>query len=168
MKCGKSHPSSSEPLKTVQSDDHEAGPSDSTLSLTLMPSWIKDEDNREEHPSSFNKLDAYSPQLICSTKRRADRPGTRGRKRPKLRNKIPMDITEEWMVQSTTGTAGQGKMLPSAFAKGLRHTVSTINESNKPEVKSPVTTRDKVSNLRAQFEQMSAENGINKFPSLHK
>ena len=48
--------SSSEPPKTVQSDDHEAGPSDSTLSLTLMPSWIKDEDNREEHPSSFNKL----------------------------------------------------------------------------------------------------------------
>lgn len=79
-----------------------------------------------------------------------------------------MDITEEWMVQSTTGTAGQGNMLPRAFAKGLRHTVSTINESEKTEVKSPVTTRDKVSNLRAQFEQMSAESGINKFPSLHK
>ena len=67
-----------------------------------------------------------------------------------------MDITEEWMVQSTTGTPGQGKMLPRALAKGLRKTVTTINESGKPEVKSPVTTGDKVNNLRARFEQMSA------------
>lgn len=48
--------SSSEPPKTVQFDEHEAGSSDSTLCLTRMASWIKDDDNREEHPSSFNKL----------------------------------------------------------------------------------------------------------------
>ncbi|XP_068753126.1 uncharacterized protein [Montipora capricornis] len=137
-------------------EDQAAGPSDSSTWMTPEGSWINEEDNREEIPSSFTKLDAYSPQLTCATKRRAERPGVRGRKRPRLRGKSSLDITEEWLTLSrkTTGPLPHSNSLVRTATEGLRRTREK-NDWNK-EATPPVTTTDKVSGLRARFEQLSS------------